>query len=356
MAEESSTAGERTEQATGKRREDFREKGQVAQSKEVQTAAIFTILLLFWLMYLPMFWQGISDLIAAILQSIGEVVITPYKIMEIAFFIVGKSALLLAPLFFLVLIVGTFSTFFQIGWLFTTKPLQPDFSKLNPITGMGKFVSKRSLIELLKSIFKIILIAWVAYSTVAGKFNEALTLVDASILTSLKFLGKTAALILAKICGILIVLAFIDLLYIRWEIEEKMKMTKQEVKEEFKEAEGDPLIKAQIRSIQRQMARRRMMAEVPKADVVVTNPTHLSIAIRYDTKEMTAPVVIAKGAGIIAMNIRKIARENNIPMVENPPVARLLHKVELGATIPEELFKAVAQILAHVYALRGKNV
>jgi flagellar biosynthetic protein FlhB len=138
-------------------------------------------------------------------------------------------------------------------------------------------------------------------------------------------------------------------------MEQKMKMTKQEVKEEFKESEGDPLVKSQIRAIQRQMARRRMMAEVPGADVVITNPTHLSVAIRYDSKEMDAPMVIAKGAGVIAMNIRAIARENNIPLIENPPVARLLHKIDLGGTIPEELFKAVAEILAHVYTLKGKK-
>ncbi len=356
MAEESPTSGERTEDATAKRRADFREKGQVAQSKEVHTAAIFTILLLFWLFYLPSFWQGITDLITSIFRSISDFSITPSKTMEIAYFISGKLSILMAPLFFLVIIIGVFSTLFQIGWLFTSKPLQPDFAKFNPITGMGKFFSKKSFVELIKSVFKITLIAVVAYSTVLGKFNEALILVDTSVLAAIKFLGRLAALILAKVCAVLIFLAFIDFLFIRWEMEEKMKMTKQEVKEEFKEAEGDPLVKSQIRTIQRQMAQRRMMAEVPEADVVITNPTHISVAIRYDSDSMDAPVVLAKGAGIIAMNIRKIARENDIPIIENPPVARLLHKIELGATVPEELFKAVAEILAHVYSLKGKSI
>ncbi len=355
MAEESPTAGERTEQATAKRRSDFREKGQVAQSKEVQTAAIFTLLLLFWFFYLPTLWQGITDLITTLLQSMAETRITPSMTMELAYFVTGKLGILLAPLFFLVIIIGFFSTFFQIGWLFTTKPLQPDFGKFNPIKGMAKFVSKKSFVELIKSIFKVVLIAWVAYSTVFGKFEEALILVDTSVLAAIKFMGRTAGLILAKVCGLLIFLAFIDLLYVRWEMEEKMKMTKQEVKEEFKEAEGDPQVKGQIRSIQKQMARQRMMAEVPEADVVITNPTHLSIAIRYDSRMMDAPTVIAKGAGIIALNIRKIARENDIPIIENPPVARLLHKIELGAPVPEELFKAVAEILAHVYSLKSKS-
>ncbi|MEE4241819.1 MAG: flagellar biosynthesis protein FlhB [Desulfopila sp.] len=354
MAEESST-GERTEDATAKRRNDFREKGQVAQSKDVHTAAIFTIVLLFWVFYLPVFFNEFTTLLALILQAIDETDVTAPQVMEIFFFLVQKLGLLMAPLFFLVLLIGFFSSFFQIGWLFTTKPFQPDISKFDPIKGMGRIFSKKSIVELIKSILKIVLIAWVAYSTVLDNFEQALVLVDTSIPDALTFLARTAGIVLAKICAILIFLAFIDLLFVRYEMEQKMKMTKQEVKEEFKESEGDPLVKSQIRAIQRQMARRRMMAEVPGADVVITNPTHLSIAIRYDSKEMEAPMVIAKGAGVIAMNIRAIARENNIPIIENPPVARLLHKIDLGGTIPEELFKAVAEILAHVYTLKGKK-
>lgn len=355
MAEETST-GERTENATSKRRNDFRQKGQVAQSKEVQTAALLTILLLFWVFYLPLFFTEVSNLLKLLLQSNHDIVVTPSKVVELSYFIGQKLGLLFAPLFLLVITVGVFSTLFQVGWLFTTKPFVPDIAKFNPIKGMGRLVSKKSAVELVKSIFKILLISWVAYSTVLDNFEQALILVDTSVLAALKYLGRTAALILAKVCAILILLAFIDLLFVRYEMEEKMKMTKQEVKEEFKETEGDPLVKAQIRSIQRQMARQRMMAEVPDADVVITNPTHISVAIRYDTDEMDAPVILAKGAGVVALNIRKVARENNVPIIENPPVARLLHKLELGAPIPEELFKAVAEILAHVYSLKGKKV
>jgi flagellar biosynthesis protein FlhB len=354
MAEETST-GERTEDATAKRRNDFREKGQVAQSKDVHTAAIFTIVLLFWVFYLPVFINEFTTALALILQSIDDVAITPSQIMELSFFLVKELGLLMAPLFIIVLLIGFFSSFFQIGWLFTTKPFQPDISKFDPIKGMGRIFSKKSIVELVKSILKIVLIAWVAYSTVLDNFEEALALVDTSVPDAFRFLGRTAGIILAKICAVLIFLAFIDLIFVRYEMEQKMKMTKQEVKEEYKETEGDPLVKAQIRAIQRQMARRRMMAEVPGADVVITNPTHLSIAVRYDSKEMDAPIIIAKGAGVIAMNIREIARQHNIPIVENPPVARLLHKIDLGATIPEELFKAVAEILAHVYSLKGKK-
>ncbi len=215
---------------------------------------------------------------------------------------------------------------------------------------MSRFFSKKSFIEIIKSLFKVILVGWIAFSTVIDNFEEALILVDTSIVTTISYLGRVAAIILAKICAVLILIAFLDFLFVKWELEEKMKMTKQELKEEYKESEGDPHIKAQIRSIQQEMARKRMMAEVPKADVIITNPTHISVAIRYNSKEMTAPVIIAKGADLVAMKIREIARKHEIPIIENPPVARLLHKLDIGENIPEDLFKVVAEILAHVYS------
>lgn len=354
MAEEAPSGGERTEAPSAKRREDFRKKGQIAQSKEVQTAALFTVMLLFWIFYMPTFWRGLSDLLASIWQSIHAVELTPQSTMNIFIFLLQKSGILLLPIFALVLLIGFFSSFLQFGWLMTAKPLIPDFAKLDPIQGFGRMFSRRSVVELVKSLVKVLLISWVAVSTVMNNFNEALILIDTSIPLTLVFLAKISMLILAKVCAVMILIAILDFSFTKWEMEEKMKMTKQELKEEFKETEGDPHIKAQIRSIQQQMARKRMMAEVPKADVVITNPTHLSVAIRYDSTKMEAPVVIAKGADFVAMKIREIAREHNIPLVENPPVARLLHKLDLGATIPEELFRAVAEILAHVYTLKGR--
>ncbi|MBW1635204.1 MAG: flagellar biosynthesis protein FlhB [Deltaproteobacteria bacterium] len=352
MAEENNTAGERTEAPTAKRREDFRKKGQVAQSKEVQTASLLTILLLFWHFYMPTFWRGLTGLIFSIWDSAGQYDLTPLSTITLAISILKQSGLLLAPLFLLILAIGFFSSFFQIGWLLTAKPLTPDFSKLNPIKGLGRFFSKKSLIEVVKSMLKVTLIGWVAYSTIYNNFDQTLILIDTSIPTTLLFLAKTGSIILAKSCAILILIAFLDFLFVKWEMEEKMKMTKQELKEEFKESEGDPFIKAQIRTIQQEMARKRMMAEVPEADVIVTNPTHISVAVRYDSLKMDAPVVVAKGADAIAMKIREIAKENNIPIIENRPVARLLHKLDLGASIPEDLFKVIAEILAHVYSLK----
>ena len=355
MAEESPTGGERTEAPSAKRRQDFREKGQVAQSKEVNTAALLTITLGFWIFYMPTFFEGITELISAIWQSCGQFTVSAGTVVNLSAFIVQKLAILLSPLFLVVIVVGFFSSIFQFGWLFSGKPLVPDLTKLDPIKGFSRLFSKRSIVELVKSLSKVVLIAWVAYSTVLSRIEEALILIDTSAITTILFLGKTATLILAKVCGILILLAFIDFLYVRWEMEEKMKMTKQELKEEHKETEGDPLVKSQIRSIQQQMARKRMMAEVPKADVVITNPTHISVALKYDRENMEAPVVVAKGAELIALKIREIARDSDVPIIENPPVARLLHKLDLGATIPDSLFKAVAEILAHVYSLKRKS-
>jgi len=353
MAEESDSGGEKTEDPSNKRREDFRKKGQVVQSKEVQTAALFTVVLLFWIYYLPTFWTNVTILLFSLWQASGQFEITPASTMNLAFFLLQQFAYLMAPLFVLVLIVAFFSSVFQFGWLLTAKPLTPDFSKMNPISGMARFVSKKSMMEVVKSVLKVLLIGFIGYSTVLNNFEEALILVDVSIVSTISFLGRVALTIFAKICALLIFLAFLDFMFLKWEMEEKMKMTKQEVKEEFKQSEGDPHVKAQIRSIQQEMARKRMMADVPKADVVVTNPTHLSIAIQYDSEKMDAPLIIAKGADFIAMRIREIARENNIPIIENPPVARLLHNLEIGEHVPEDLFKAVAEILAHVYSLKG---
>ncbi len=352
MAEESSTGGEKTEEPSAKRRADFRKKGQVAQSKEVQTALLFTIILIFWIFYMPDFWANLSKLLSSIWANLDNFDGSPNKVFSLTIFLTKEMAFLLMPLFLLVMIIGFFSSVFQIGWLFTTQPLTPDFSKIDPIKGFGRMFAMRALVDLAKSISKVILIGWVAYSTIINNFEEALILVDTSPVAAILFMGRVATLILAKVCGLLIFIAAIDFMYTKHEMEEKMKMTKQEVKEEFKEMEGDPFIKSQIRRIQQEMAQKRMMADVPDADVVITNPTHISVAIKYDTKNMDAPIVLAKGADHIAMKIREVARENEIPIMENPPVARLLHKIDLGATIPEEMFKAVAEILAHVYSLK----
>ncbi len=346
---------ERSEQATDKRRQDFRKKGQVAQSREVHTATLMSAFLLLWVFYGPMFWDNLQHLLSGLLSQVGTYDLTPNSVMSLFKFILSRLALMLAPLLLLVLIVGFLSSFMQIGWLFTTKPLEPDLSKFDPIKGMAKFVSKRSMLEVVKSLSKVLLIGYVAYQTVSGQFEQGLYLIDMPPVSTISYLSRIAFAVLLKTCGILIVLALIDFMFVRHEMEQKMKMSKQEQKEEFKESEGDPMLKARVRQVQMEMARKRMMAEVPKADVIITNPTHLSIAIAYRRHEMDAPQIVAKGADNLAMKIREIAREHDVPLVENVPVARALYQCEVGDAVPEELYKAVAEVLAYVYGLKGKN-
>lgn len=353
MAEESGQ--ERTEEASSKRRDDFRKKGQVAQSKEINTAALLSVSILLWYFYGPKFWSKLTWLVEHIWTQAGQYEVTAQSMVQILGFILKHGAILLAPLFLMVLVIGFCASFFQIGWLFTTKPLMPDFSKLDPIKGAARFVSKRSFVELIKSLAKVLLVGYVAYRTVFNEFENALYLVQMDIIETLRYVGRVSLIVLFKCCGVMLLLALIDFLFVRWEMEEKMKMTKQEQKEEYKESEGDPHLKARIRSLQQEMARNRMMSEVPKADVVITNPTHLSIALRYEQGEADAPIVVAKGADNLAMKIREIARENNVPLVENVAVARALYKVDLGAVVPEQMFKAVAEILAYVYSLKRRR-
>ncbi|NOY13713.1 MAG: flagellar biosynthesis protein FlhB [Deltaproteobacteria bacterium] len=343
---------ERTEDATGKRRQDFREKGQVAQSKEVSTAALLTFSLLLWVFYARYFWADLHDLMSNSLRMMGHFEVTPLSVLNLLWDMGVLLGRMLWPVFLLTLVVGFFASFLQVGPLFTLKPFEPDISKFNPIKGMSKFISKRSAVELLKSLSKVALIGTVAYKTVNNEFATALTLISLDLSQTLIFLAHIAFLVMIKSCGILIVLAIIDYTFSKYEMEQQMKMTKQEVKEEFKDTEGDPQIKARVRSMQQQMARKRMMSEVPQADVVVTNPTHLSIAISYNRDAMDAPTVVAKGADHIAFRIREIAREHHVPIIENKPVARALYPLEMGEQVPEEMFKAVAEILAYVYRLK----
>ncbi len=346
---------EKTEQATAKRRQDAREKGDVAQSREVNTALLMTAAMILWFFYTPHFWRQLTEIVAAIWRHSAEFEVTPASVMVLVGTLMQKVSLLLAPLMLLALVVGFLASVMQIGWLFSTKAMEPKLSKLNPISGMKKFVSKRMLVDLLKSLAKVLLVGYVAYRTVAGEFENALYLVDMDLLDTLRFIGMVSFWIMVKTCLILIVLAVLDYAYTKWEMEEKLKMTKQEVKEENKESEGDPHLKGRIRSLQMEMARKRMMADVPTADVVVTNPTHLSVALSYQRGKMGAPTVVAKGADHLALKIREIARENQVPLVENVPVARALYKVEVGQEIPEDMFRAVAEILAYVYGLKGRK-
>lgn len=346
---------ERTEKATPKRREKAREKGQVAQSKEVSSVVILMTAL--GLFYFSGSWilLNLGNLLSGVYQSMGTMRLD--SVADASAFSIKVTSYvfrLLAPLFLLLTVAGIAANVLQFGFGLYPKKLVPKFTTINPVSGIKRIVSLKSLVEAVKSVLKIIIVGWIAYGVFSGHLKEFPALVDLDVGQILVFMGKVAFEIALYVCLALIVMAALDLIYQRWQYEENLKMTKQEVKDEHKQAEGDPKVKSRIRGLQREVAMRRMMESVPEADVVITNPTHLAIALRFDSEKMIAPRVMAKGADHVAERIRKIASENNVPLVENKPLAQALYRmVDLGEYIPAELYRAVAEVLAYVYRLKG---
>jgi len=350
-----SSGQERTEKATGKKREEARKKGQVAQSREISSAGILLVSLgVFYFGGSWMFWQ-LSGFIRGIYQNIGSLRLT--NISDASVFsleVLYNLLMLLLPVLIPIAIAGLISNILQIGFQMNTEAMMPKFSKLNPISGVKRVVSLKSLVELGKSIAKIIFIGGIVYLVVKKDMQAYPDLMHQEVGQILVFIARVALKICFFVCLAMIVLAVVDYLYQRWQYEEDLKMTKQDVKDEQKQTTGDPKVKARIRSVQLEMARRRMMESVPEADVVITNPTRLAIALKFDARDMIAPRVLAKGSGHIAQRIREIAVEHKIPLVEEKPLAQALHKmVDIGDYIPAELYRAVAEVLAYVYRLKG---
>ncbi|MEJ2284419.1 MAG: flagellar biosynthesis protein FlhB [Desulfobacterales bacterium] len=346
---------EKTEKATPKRREEARKKGQVAQSKEISSAMILMVSLgFFYFAGAWLFWN-LSDLITGYYQNINT-----YRLYDIngarsfAIDIMYHLLAVLIPFLLPLAIAGLVANVLQVGFQMNKEAIEPKLSKLNPISGMKRFVSLKSMVELSKSILKILFIGSIAYLLVQNDMASFPNLIHQEVGEILIFISKVSLKIAFYVCLALIVLATLDFIYQRWQHEEDLKMTKQEVKDEQKQTYGDPKVKSRIRSMQLEMARRRMMEAVPEADVVITNPTHLAIALKFNAEEMVAPLVLAKGAGHIAQRIKEIASEHQIPLVEDKPLAQALFKmVELGDYIPAELYRAVAEVLAYVYRLKG---
>ena len=356
MAEEKSDQ-EKTEKPSQRRRDEARKKGQVAKSQEVTSVSIlFTSLGLF---YFASFFM-VEKLTQ--LMRWGFAVSGRYEPLTVesatSFFagLVVKVSLCLFPLLLTVVITAIIANVMQVGFMLSTEAIAPKLSKINPINGLQRLFSMKSLVELVKSIFKICIVGLIAYLTIRGEMEGLVILGDQSPGGILLFTGSVAHKIIFRTCVALIVLAVLDYAFQRWEYEKGLRMSKQEVKDEMKHTEGDPFVKAQIRRVQREAARRRMIANVAKADVVITNPTHIAVALEYDRTTMVAPRVIAKGKGFIAEKIKEIARENKVPVVENKILAQLLNKtVDVNESVPEELYRAVAEVLAYVYKLGGRR-
>jgi flagellar biosynthetic protein FlhB len=352
MADEDSDL-EKTESPSQRRLDKAREEGQVARSRELST---FTVVMAggagIWLMGSMLSAQLVTLIREGLTLDTGlafhSELLMP-RLHELS----EATLLAFLPLLGLLLIVALTSPLLLNGWLFSMKPLQPKFSKLNPFKGIGRMFSTNSLMELAKAIAKSVVVGGIGALVIWHNKQAVLHLVGEPIAYAIPHLGSLMWSTFATIMGGMLVIVAVDVPFQLWEHNKKLKMTKEEVRQEAKETEGDPQVKARVRSMQREMARRRMMAEIPTADVVVTNPTHYAVALKYSDSKMRAPVVVAKGSHLLAAKIREIAKEHNVPILEAPPLARALHKhCDLGQAIPEALFNAVAEVLAYVYQLR----
>jgi len=346
---------ERTEKATPKRRSEARKKGQVAKSREISSVSVLLAGLLALFFLGSYYYQQLSTLMIQFFENVGNFSITPGNIQAIQKQLIGSFLLILSPFLGVVVAVSILSNYVQVGGFFSLELIKPDLSKVSPIKGFSRFFSLQSLSELLKSLGKMLIVGGVVYYTIKKELPNILPLMDQEVGSILKYIGLVSFDIFLKTALVMVLLAGLDYVYQRWSYEKGLRMSKQEIKDEGKQAEGDPLVRARIRSIQRELARRRMMAEVPKADVIITNPSHLAVALYYKGEEMEAPKLLAKGAGFVAEKLKEIGREHKIPILENKPLAQILYKtVEVGQMIPTTLYHLVADVLAFVYRMKKK--
>ena len=344
----------KTEKATPRRREEARERGQVVRSVEINSVLVLLTALTAIRFAGPYMMDSMGRLTVFAYKNLNSV-FESENVYTYALFYLGQILLIIAPVLVAVLFVGLLANYLQVGVLFTLKPLIPKLSNVNPLTGFERLFSRRSMIEFLKSLLKLLVIGWIGYSQVKGALPELVPAMDMQGTLALMKVGSLTIHILNTIILVFGILAILDYFYQKLEYEDSLKMTKQEIRDEYRQSEGDPMIKARIRQIQREMARRRMFEAIPKADVVITNPTHIAVALEYK-QGMQTPMVLAKGERVIADRIREAARKHNIPIVENPPLARSLFKqCPVGAPISGDLFEAVAEVLAFVYRMNKSS-
>ncbi|MFP4973899.1 flagellar biosynthesis protein FlhB [Paenibacillus sp. CN-4] len=347
--------GEKTEKATPKKRQDARKKGQVAKSAELSGAVVLLASVLSLVAFGGYMKERFVSLYTDIFNNRMMMEVTVQNVMDMMVSYGIQVLLLLAPLFLIAVVLAFVANVAQTGFMATGEGLTPKFSKINPLKGFKNIFSMRSLVEMLKSILKLIIIAYLVYSTLWGEKNSFASLSHVSSERIFRFAADMTISLGIKIGAALLVMAVLDFMYQKYEHEKSLRMSKQDIKDEYKKMEGDPHIKGKIRERQRRMAMQRMMQEVPNADVVITNPTHFAVALKYDGGKMDAPQVVAKGQDYVALRIREIAKQNGVMTMENRPLARaLFQRAEIGDVIPSDLFQAVAEVLAHVYKLKGK--
>lgn len=352
--------GEKTEEPTSKKLEDARKKGQVAKSRELVSAVSLLVCFVMLKMLIGFLNTGFQETFHSVYNFIPEVGQTAagnagvdVLMHQMVGLVLKRVLILLAPFLIVSFFIAFVMNMVQFKWKVSREPLKPKFNKFNPVSGMKKIISKDSLMELFKSILKIGLVIWIIWGDLEDVVATILPLYGYDLLSGLGIIGNLALNIAIKIAAFYLIIGFADLLYQKRKFKNEMKMTKQEVKDEYKNSEGDPAVKGKIRSKMREASQRRMMQDVPTADVVITNPTHLAVALSYENNSGKAPVVVAKGEDFLAKKIRDLAKENHVEIVENKPLARMLYyNVDIGQEIPPELYQAVAEVLAFVYNLR----
>ena len=352
--------GDKTEKATPKKLDDARKEGRVARSSDLING--FMLLLMFFVLKLfggimanlflnsfVKYYNKASDISMEVFDVKQAVNLSNEIVIDI---VIASLPVLIGS--FVVALVGNIV---QVGWKVTGKPLKPKLDRLNPIGGFKRMFSQEKVVELIKSILKVLAIALVAYNEVKDRWKFILNLYDFEFMQAVLNIFDIVLDVGIKISVIFVIIGLADFGYQKWKHLHDLRMSKQEVKDEMKQSEGDPQIKGQIRQKMREGARRRMMQDLPKADVVITNPTHFAVAVKYDKETAEAPYVLAKGADYVAANIKEIAKQNNIEIVENKPLARMLYyNVEIGDQIPPELYQMVAEVLAYVYSVKNKEI
>lgn len=347
--------GDKTEEATTKKLSDARKEGQVAKSTELITASGLLTLFLSLKIFVGYITEQLIQVFHKVYNNINNIASEEFNSNVFAkLFSDGLWSILKIcfPIFLLIMLTSFTVVAFQVKWKVSGKLIMPKFSKINPISGFSKILSKDKIVELIVSVVKIFLIFYIVSDALKNYWGLLITLYDFDLLQAVALIGDIIIDLGLKISFVFLIIGFADYIYQKMKFKKDMRMTKQEVKDEFKNSEGDPKIKSKIRARMREASQRRMMQELPQADVVITNPTHLAAAIKYDKESSDAPILIAKGADYLAMKIKEVAKENNIDIVENKPLARMLYyNVEIGAEIPPELYQMTAEVLAYVYGL-----
>lgn len=350
--------GEKTEEPSAKKRRDAREEGQILQSKEINTVVILFSCFLGLKFFGTFMTEELSKLMINLFNQISDVesYLHPSNMIYNGMNLLLVFTIIVGPILLIAFLSSLVVNYLQVGFLFTTKTLKIKLDRLNPIEGFKKMFSAKALVELAKSVLKITLVGYIAINHGLSQMTK---IVKYSNMQPLAFFVNFSDLIFGfvlRILGVLLLLSFMDYFFQWREHEKNLKMSKQELKEEYKQTEGDPIVKGKIKEKQRQMAMSRMMQEIPSADVIITNPTHYAVAIKYEKDKYDAPYLVAKGVDLIAENIKKVAKDNKVPIVENRSLARGIYSsVDIDDPIPEELYEAVAEVLAYVYSLKNES-